>query len=290
MGIRLATPWKHPNGTFYLRERVPRDVIGEVLGSTVSLPWQGTQKRIKLGEFVKFSLETKDPKIARERHRAAAAAVQDLWRLVRPDQLPTAQRDQAAATFIHRPERQDDQNGPVSIGTLFELWERDHQLEGRPKKTVADFRQKVGCFADYVGQKDVKAVSPRDVIGWCDSLRHERGLSSKTVADKYLVALRAVFRVARARQVIAHDPTEGVRVRTSGRQVDRDPGFTTEEAVRILKAAHSSPGSLTKAADETKQIISWVPSGKRIRLRHTIGDQQQGRLLPTLGSSARENP
>ena len=27
MGLRMATPWKHPNGTFYVRERVPSDLL-----------------------------------------------------------------------------------------------------------------------------------------------------------------------------------------------------------------------------------------------------------------------
>jgi hypothetical protein len=50
MGLRMATPWMHPNGTFYLRERVPRDIVTTANKREVVLPMEGQNRIVKLGD------------------------------------------------------------------------------------------------------------------------------------------------------------------------------------------------------------------------------------------------
>jgi hypothetical protein len=75
----------HPNGTFYLRERVPRDIVTTANKREVVLPMEGQNRIVKLGEFIKLSLETKEPALARDRYRSVAAEVQELWRRFRQE-------------------------------------------------------------------------------------------------------------------------------------------------------------------------------------------------------------
>ena len=67
------------NGTFYVRECVPSDLLSIAKDREVRLQVDGEVKKIRLGQTIKLSLETKEPSIAKERYRAVAAEVQDLW-------------------------------------------------------------------------------------------------------------------------------------------------------------------------------------------------------------------
>ncbi len=80
MGLRMASPWKHPaTGSYYLRERIPQDLAGKLKGRKVAVPVGGQDRQVTLNETVKVSLGTKEPKVARELYREAAAAVQEMW-------------------------------------------------------------------------------------------------------------------------------------------------------------------------------------------------------------------
>jgi|GEM_PF-2704864 len=81
----MTTPWKHPNGTFYLRERVPSDIAVTAKGREATLSLEGEQRSVRLGEFVKLSLETKEPAVAKDRYRGVSAEVQELWKRFRQE-------------------------------------------------------------------------------------------------------------------------------------------------------------------------------------------------------------
>ncbi|MBP1807695.1 DUF6538 domain-containing protein [Rubellimicrobium aerolatum] len=86
MGLRMATPWKHPTtGAYYLRERVPTDLIATVKGRKVVLTVDGQAKSVTLGETVKVSLGTKEPKRAVVLYRETSAVVQELWTQARQE-------------------------------------------------------------------------------------------------------------------------------------------------------------------------------------------------------------
>ena len=86
MGLRMASAWKHPaTGTYYLRERVPADLVNRVKGRKVAVPVDGQPRQVILGELIKLSLGTKEPKIAKALHRDTAAAVEELWQRFRQE-------------------------------------------------------------------------------------------------------------------------------------------------------------------------------------------------------------
>ncbi|MCK1339784.1 tyrosine-type recombinase/integrase [Bradyrhizobium sp. 38] len=75
MGLRMASPWKHPGGVYYFRQRVPADLVGQV-----GYP------------FEKVSLRTKNEREAKAKFRIIAAEHQDRW-----DQMRKGEQ-----SFTHR--------------------------------------------------------------------------------------------------------------------------------------------------------------------------------------------
>lgn len=84
----------------------------------------------------------------------------------------------------------------LTIRAMFKLWERDHLANGKSPRTVGDFRQKVESLIAYVDHDDAQRVTAEEVADWCDHLRHETGLAARTVSQKYLSALKTIFKVA----------------------------------------------------------------------------------------------
>ncbi|MBB4041809.1 integrase [Microvirga flocculans] len=81
MILKMAAPWKHPEtGALYLRQRTPEDLVAALKGTTVTLPVGEGSKAVKIGEFVQVSLRTKEPRVAKERHALADAALKEFWR------------------------------------------------------------------------------------------------------------------------------------------------------------------------------------------------------------------
>jgi hypothetical protein len=67
MGLRMATPWKHPNsGIYWLRRRVPSDLV-DVVGRREE----------------KLSLRTRDPAEAKSAYVKAAAELEARWSSLR---------------------------------------------------------------------------------------------------------------------------------------------------------------------------------------------------------------
>lgn len=147
----------------------------------------------------------------------------------------------------------------VTLSDLFDLWAKEHRKAERPEKTVRDFRQKVDSLRAYLGHEDAAEVTQRRIIDWCDHLQEQEKLAAKTVGDKYLTAIRAMFRLGVEKARLAADPTAAVRIRRSKPVTVRPKGFTDEEAKAILKAALQDPSALGNMSERNKLAIRWTP-------------------------------
>ncbi|WP_422000025.1 DUF6538 domain-containing protein [Roseovarius mucosus] len=146
-----------------------------------------------------------------------------------------------------------------TISDLFESWKRDHLANGKPENTVKDFYQKLEALRGFLGHENVERISPRDISEWTEHLRHEKELSPKTVGGKYLVAVKAVFRLARSKFLIEQDPSENVTVKIAKKVRSRSPGFTDDEAKCILSAASKIFDQSFNMAHHNKLACRWVP-------------------------------
>ncbi len=191
-------------------------------------------------------------RLLEETHRAVLLAAEQKKRQAGGDYGP----DPNAERF---PKLDREKPKPVTITSLLDLWERDHLANRGSAATPRDHRQKVGHFIAYLKHDDAHRVTPKDVSDWCDKLQHEEGKSAKTVADKYLAAVRAVFGVGVSKFKIASSPAAQVRRKVPKRTTERPKGFTDDEANAILRMALVADTAPGREPELTKLAFKWVP-------------------------------
>lgn len=152
----------------------------------------------------------------------------------------------------------------TAIGKLLEIWEREHQANGRAAKTVADYRNIVKAFKAHLGHDDANKVTRGQIKAFCDHLMHDKGLSPKTVNGRYLTCLKAIFRAGYERELIDQNPAAAVQQKVGKKQQGRPPGFTDEEAKMILALADRAmlppeDGSKDPRTPYLKRVGRWVP-------------------------------
>ncbi|MEJ1930976.1 phage integrase SAM-like domain-containing protein, partial [Nostoc sp. NIES-2111] len=145
-----------------------------------------------------------------------------------------------------------------------EIWEREHQANGRAAKTVADYRNIVKAFKAHLGHDDANKVTRGQIKAFCDHLMHDKGLSPKTVNGRYLTCLKAIFRAGYERELIDQNPAAAVQQKVGKKQQGRPPGFTDEEAKMILALADRAmlppeDGSKDPRTPYLKRVGRWVP-------------------------------
>lgn len=195
-------------------------------------------------------------RLIQEAHRAAQQAAQQQLKRAQGDYRPDPDADRFPP--LTKPEK-DEKPDTVGILDLFELWKRDHLADGKSRRTPRDHWQKIDDFINFVGHDDAARVTPQSVVEWSEHLRHERNLSAKTVNDKYLSALRAVFSAGVSKFRIAQSPLAGVRVRVPKPVRERPKGFTDDEAEKILACALNAENDTGRTAPLNKAACRWVP-------------------------------
>jgi integrase len=214
----------------------------------------GTVDELLLSEGVNTDSESRD-KLIRLVHDALIQASEQQEKKALGDYSP----DPRANRFppLHRKNRSPSK--VTTLTDLFKLWERDHLADGGSPRTPGDFLQKVQSFKSYLGHEDVNKITPLNVSEYCDKLKHDDGLSAKTVSGKYLAAIRTIFRVGMSKSRIAVDPTANVKVSVPKAVRERSKGFTEEEATRILSCALADSSTLGGMSPLNKLACRWVP-------------------------------
>ena len=185
----------------------------------------------------------------------------------------------------------------ASLSHLFDLWEKDHKADNGATRTASDFAHKVRSLIAFLKYDDAARVTPLEISKWCDCLRHEKGLSGKTIRDKYLSAVKAVVRTGMNKQIIVSDPTKGVVVKVSKQQKLRSKGYTDTEALDILRHAKQPFRADSRRSAGNKRAIRWLPwicaftgarSGEIAQLRKEDLIDQDGikclKITPEAGS------
>lgn len=98
----MTRPTRHPEfGTYYLRTRVPHDLVERVKGRSIRVPVGDRIATVKVGEAVKVSLGTKNATEAKKRTAAALEALGRIWEAERsgPAKLTNKQIQTLAGIF-----------------------------------------------------------------------------------------------------------------------------------------------------------------------------------------------
>ncbi|WP_159441433.1 DUF6538 domain-containing protein [Gemmobacter megaterium] len=158
------------------------------------------------------------------------------------------------------PEKAQRAAPKVTLTSLLDLWEAQQRTKpgGGSDKTIADFRAKVAKLIAYLGHDDAMSVTPLKVDEWCDSLV-QAGVSARTVSDKYLAAVKAVFGVGVDKNRLDKNPLADKRYKYYKPNKERPSGYTDAEAARVLTAALVDPKELGKRFEHNKLAIRWLP-------------------------------
>ena len=230
-------------------------IVEEVDGRSDALEqWYGPSADAILSEEGLVTDEYSRSRFIEEAHRAYRQAANQQLKRSQGDYRPDPDADRFPPM-----QKPASKSGAVSILELFELWKRDHLADGKSTRTPADHRHKINDFIQFFGQDDATRVTPQNVAEWCDLLRHERGLAAKTVSDKYLSALRAIFSTGVSKFKIAQSPIAGVRVRIPKPVRERSKGFTDDEAATILSCSLDAEHDPRKATALNKAACRWIP-------------------------------
>jgi hypothetical protein len=96
MALTMARPFKDTIGTYYLRQRTPRELLSRLRGTPVTLPVGDGFVTVKIGDTVQASLRTRDPTTARSRHATADATLRGFWEANRRGPIELTHRQAAA--------------------------------------------------------------------------------------------------------------------------------------------------------------------------------------------------
>ena len=211
--------------TYYYRRPVPPDLQPSFL----------TNKGNPRGEWME-SLRTKDRRTAEERLHRRDVEVDELIREAAPP-----------ATV------------PSDLMALFDRY----VAERRPAPaSVKAFRRVMQHLID-AGHSDPAKLTMQDVVRWKDALLAEKddkgepARGAGTVRETYLAALKVVLGFGVENGELSTNVAQDVRVRAPKKVRLREPQFSHEEAVTILRAAlGSQPDSLSP---EHRLARRWVP-------------------------------
>lgn len=149
-------------------------------------------------------------------------------------------------------------SGKISSGlSLEDLLDHKAKTTSIRPKTVSDNRGYLRKFAEFLGHDDARRVTKDDVRRWRDKLIDETGLSSKTITDKYLSAVRAALTHGVKEFDLPFNAASGIADSRPGKAPERSKGWTEEEAVQILKATFD--GSTKALSEPHKRAIFWIP-------------------------------
>lgn len=146
--------------------------------------------------------------------------------------------------------------------SLFADYERlPGKFGKRREKTIAEYRKTFSEeFAAFVkergGHADPSRVVRADIVAWRDKLLAD-GLAPKTIKDKKIAALKAVFARAAKDAKLSANPAEEVDIPVPRPVRERERGFTEDEARQILTAARDFIAG--KHGAELVAAIRWAP-------------------------------
>ncbi|CAH1656676.1 MULTISPECIES: DUF6538 domain-containing protein [unclassified Chelatococcus] len=181
--------------------------------------------------------------------------------------IETPLMPEPAAASHSRPERASSKpkNGETITSLLADWW-KEAQATGTKPSTYDSYARTVKYFITFLGHDDATHVAPADVVAFKDhrlasiNPRTNKPVLPKTVMDSDLVALKSLFGWAVINHRVPSNPATGISIkRARVRNLQRDPGFTDEEAAALLKAADLyTPGNEHPKTAAGKRWLPWL--------------------------------
>lgn len=158
--------------------------------------------------------------------------------------------------------RDDVEPSPVSLIGLFDDYIAAKKIIGKGAEAARRWSPVFKHLTKQLGHDNANRLTKKDLLSWRNGLLNQ--LSPKTVSDVYLASVRTVLNWAVREDRLAKNVAEDVRQEVPRTNLDRERGFTVDEAKAILVAATSyrsreNLGFATREFDETASAKRWVP-------------------------------
>jgi integrase len=158
---------------------------------------------------------------------------------VRLDALAISQsrdRGDAYEPNVRTPELlKDDEPEPISLRTLIAAYGKSRAKVGKGAEAMKRWKPVYDDLIAFLKHDNVLKITDQDLRNWRDE-KLNAGLSAATVAKVNLPAVRAVLNWAVTEGKLKDNVADKVRQEIPKRQLSREKGFTTPEAIAILKA------------------------------------------------------
>lgn len=140
--------------------------------------------------------------------------------------------------------------------TLTALLKHKAKSQTPKAKTVTMYEAVVRHFREFAGHEDARKLTSEEGRRWRDDLV-EKGLSKKTINDKYITSIKALLTHAVDEFDLPANPVLGLRDKRPDPPPSGPKGYTVDEAQSILQATF---GGTTKALSVPhKRAVFWVP-------------------------------
>ncbi|MDX8541869.1 tyrosine-type recombinase/integrase [Mesorhizobium abyssinicae] len=156
----------------------------------------------------------------------------------------------------------EDEREPVSLKGLLADYLNERAADGKGREARKRWSPVFANLSKFIGHDDARRLTKQNVLEWKDA--NLKVLASKTVSDVYLTSVRTVLKWAVNNDRLETNVAENVRIKVSKKQRSREQGFTTDEAVAILKLARDyqpkhSDNPRTREAPQTTAAKRWSP-------------------------------
>lgn len=142
----------------------------------------------------------------------------------------------------------------LSLGVLIDDWAR---RKGVRPNTERQNRSILGKFATFIGHDDASRFTKKDVRRWRDALQDEGQLTTKTINDRYLAALKAVLAIGVSEHDLPANVADGVRDTRKGPPPTGSKGYSEDQALTILNATFK--GTERKLSHPHQRALFWIP-------------------------------
>lgn len=155
----------------------------------------------------------------------------------------------------------------ASLTGILHGWKREAEAADRSVSTFQSYERSLRQFAEFLKHDDASRITAEDVRRFKDH-RIAEGRSLKTVKDSDIAALKSVLGWAVHYGLLKDNPAAGLKVIAPEKARLREPGFTHEEATKLLRHAKDfkpSVRTITKMA-AAKRWVPWLCaySGARV--------------------------
>lgn len=137
------------------------------------------------------------------------------------------------------------ESGSINLDTLFDRWRKEVNPAA---STITTWRGSVKLLKEYVLHQDCSKITSDCIIGWKNWLL-DRELSTKTINDTHLAAIKRLFVFGVNNRLVTSNPAEGVKVEGKAKAGKKKLPYTDEEVGRLLGLARA----------ETKPCRRWLP-------------------------------